>query len=59
MGQTIVAVAQWAAYRDPDNFTRPLEFLPERWMGASGFEKDRQDVFQPFGFGHRDCIARK
>ena len=57
--QTIVAVAQWAAYHSTDHFTKPLEFHPERWLRQAPFEDDNLEMFQPFGVGHRDCIARK
>ncbi|KAK2606432.1 hypothetical protein QQS21_003125 [Conoideocrella luteorostrata] len=58
---TIVAVAQWAAYHSPDHFAKPQEYHPERWLekpANKGFENDCLKVFQPFGVGHRDCIAR-
>ncbi|KAI0024058.1 cytochrome P450 [Xylariomycetidae sp. FL0641] len=49
-----------AAHRDPANFHRPLEFLPERWVKEmpAEFEKDDKAVFKPFSIGPRDCLGK-
>ena len=57
--QTSVAVQQFAACRSPDNFTRPDEFLPERWKGRGEFANDHREVSQPFSIGPRNCIGRQ
>ena len=57
--QTIVSVTQWAAYRSPDNFTLPNEFIPERWLGDPRFENDDKSALQPFHVGPRNCLGRK
>ncbi|GKZ36939.1 hypothetical protein AbraIFM66950_008204 [Aspergillus brasiliensis] len=54
-----VNINHWSVYRSPANFTRPNEFIPERWMGAAEFETDVRDVFQPFSVGPRSCIGKK
>ena len=47
--QTRVAIFHQAAYRSESNFTRPDEFLPQRWLddAPSEFKHDRRDVLQP------------
>jgi hypothetical protein len=44
-GNTIVVVPQYLLQRDARNFSRPLEFLPERWL-----EKDQGLVFEDRAF---------
>jgi cytochrome P450 len=57
-GNTCVAINQYAAFRSPLNFSRPKEFLPERWLGAPEFENDTRKVLQPFSVGPRNCLGR-
>ncbi|KAJ5507005.1 hypothetical protein N7527_009148 [Penicillium freii] len=54
-----VNINQWAAFRSSDNFSRPDEFIPERWLGDERFPKDNLDVCQPFSVGPRNCIGKK
>ncbi|KAI0451348.1 isotrichodermin C-15 hydroxylase [Xylaria acuta] len=58
--QTSVTMNLWAAYRDPINFHRPLEFIPERWVKETPpeFLNDDKTVFKPFSVGPRDCIGK-
>ncbi|OLL25307.1 Isotrichodermin C-15 hydroxylase [Neolecta irregularis DAH-3] len=56
----IVSVAPYAISRDPRYFTKPENFIPERWID-SGFERDQtlgKLVFQPFSLGPRRCLGR-
>ncbi|KAF2492305.1 cytochrome P450 [Lophium mytilinum] len=57
-GGTSVGVPQYPTNYLPSNFTRPGEFLPERWLGAAEFEGDDRDARQPFSFGARNCIGK-
>ncbi|KAJ6012981.1 hypothetical protein N7522_003336 [Penicillium canescens] len=54
-----VGVHQWSAYRSEVNFTRPEEFLPERWLEGESqqFKDDNKAAFQPFAVGPRNCLG--
>ncbi|KAF6814030.1 cytochrome P450 [Colletotrichum sojae] len=54
----LVATWQWAMYHNEHNFSKPLEYHPERFLGDPRFAGDRLDAFQPFSMGHADCIGR-
>ncbi|KAM0277320.1 hypothetical protein ACHAQH_005912 [Verticillium albo-atrum] len=58
-GGTTVSVYSWAATHSPLNWTRPDEFLPERWLDDSGaFSRDAQEASQAFSLGPRGCIGK-
>lgn len=57
--QTIVSVPQFATYRSGRNFAQPDSFIPERWLGAPGFENDNRDAMNPFSTGPRNCMGKK
>jgi cytochrome P450 len=59
-GGTTVSVYSWAATHSPDNFVKPEEFIPERWLPEADaeFSADRKDASQPFSLGPRGCIGR-
>jgi cytochrome P450 len=60
-GGTTVSVYSWAATHSPDNFARPNEFVPERWLeGADGapYAGDRKEASQAFSLGPRGCIGK-
>ncbi|RDL42248.1 uncharacterized protein BP5553_02227 [Venustampulla echinocandica] len=57
-GNAIVAVNQWSANHSTLNFTRPWDFVPERWLGDAEFKDDKGKVVQPFSVGPRNCIGR-
>lgn len=60
---TRVSCAKYIAYRSEYNFSRPHDFVPERWFPAGKgrpeeFENDNpRGVFQPFSYGPRNCIG--
>lgn len=56
---TICMIPQAAMYTHPENFSNPLQFLPERWMGDARFEDDQKHALQPFSVGSRDCVGKK
>ncbi|KAF2183273.1 cytochrome P450 [Zopfia rhizophila CBS 207.26] len=59
-GGTSLQVQQYAANHLPSNFTRPDDFVPERWLAnpPKEFENDDRTARQPFSIGPRNCIGR-
>jgi averantin hydroxylase len=57
-------VPQFATHRSPQNFHRPDDFLPERFLPADDpaysveFANDDRAALQPFALGPRNCIGR-
>ncbi|WQF84543.1 Putative cytochrome P450 [Colletotrichum destructivum] len=59
LGQYVPSGAwHWPTYHDPENFTLPDSFIPERWLNDPRFAGDRRDGFQPFTVGPMNCIGR-
>ncbi|KAL5611271.1 hypothetical protein FOBRF1_007388 [Fusarium oxysporum] len=58
-GNIKLGIWQWALNRDPNNFTDPETFIPERWLGDPRFANDKTDSLQPFSYGPRNCIGKK
>ncbi|KAL2292556.1 hypothetical protein FJTKL_09505 [Diaporthe vaccinii] len=56
---TSIGVWHYAIYRDPNNFSSPDSFIPERRLGDPRFASDKKDAFQPFSYGSRNCIGKK
>jgi cytochrome P450 len=56
---TVVTIPQLATNTLRENFTRPLEYIPERWLGDKEFEGDARHAVQPFSMGTRDCLGKK
>lgn len=60
-GGTDISFSQWSAYRSPLNFSRPNEFIPERWLQSNRTSQstfDKKSTLQPFSFGPRNCIGK-
>ncbi|KAM3067383.1 hypothetical protein ACMFMG_005260 [Clarireedia jacksonii] len=55
---TIVDINMWTVHHDPNSFTLPDSFVPERWLGDERFKNDRLDAVEPFSAGPRNCIGR-
>lgn len=56
-GNTFVSVSPWTLQRDPRNWGRPDEFIPERWIGE-GPEPCNKDAFIPFSIGAYSCVGK-
>ncbi|KAK5997497.1 Cytochrome P450 monooxygenase aclL [Cladobotryum mycophilum] len=57
-GNTIVSVPFLATFWDEKNFSDPLGFHPERFLGDENFANHNTDAFQPFNVGPRRCIGQ-
>ncbi|KAM7261086.1 hypothetical protein ACFE04_026561 [Oxalis oulophora] len=55
--QTKVLINVWAIHRDPRNWDRPEEFIPERFYDNPMEFKGQYGEFSPFGVGRRGCPA--
>ncbi|KAF5867749.1 putative benzoate 4-monooxygenase cytochrome p450 protein [Botrytis fragariae] len=61
---TIIHVYPWATFRNPNNFTDPDSFRPERWLLPTHphydarYAKDNLACVKPFSHGPRDCIGK-
>uniref|UniRef100_A0A7N0T5K8 Cytochrome P450 n=1 Tax=Kalanchoe fedtschenkoi TaxID=63787 RepID=A0A7N0T5K8_KALFE len=53
-GSSIV-INLWAVNRDPTLWERPLEFVPERFVGSGHGYKGLDGKYFPFGMGKRIC----
>jgi cytochrome P450 len=42
--KTVVWIPQLAMYTHSKNFKRPLEYIPERWLGNEEFESDQRGI---------------
>lgn len=56
-GNTLVSVSPWTVQRDPRNWGRPDEFIPERWIGE-GPEPCNKDAWIPFSIGAYSCVGK-
>ncbi|KAG7090507.1 hypothetical protein E1B28_009620 [Marasmius oreades] len=54
---TQVYVPHYSVHRNPENFSRPDEFLPERWLDSES-GAHRIDAFIPFSAGPMNCVGR-
>ncbi|KAJ0752495.1 putative cytochrome P450 [Helianthus annuus] len=52
---TTVYINVWAIQRDPENWTNPLEFKPERFLNQKWDYNGNNFKFLPFGSGRRIC----
>ncbi|KAK2017789.1 cytochrome P450 [Colletotrichum eremochloae] len=53
---TEIYTSAWAVTHDPDNFSDPMSFKPERWLDPDS--KDVKEASQPFSLGPRGCLGR-
>jgi cytochrome P450 len=64
----LIVMSIWSMHRDPDLWSQPDAFVPERWLHASPRHGDAAEMdgqrrlfpgFLPFGDGPRICIGRR
>lgn len=52
----------YSSGRDPQNFTDPLKFTPERWLrgeNATELKVFKPHASMPFAIGARSCVGKK
>lgn len=60
-GGTTVSVHAWSAAHSPRNFSRPDEYVPERWLddeNGGRYAGENRDASQAFSLGPRGCIGK-
>ncbi|KAF5334742.1 hypothetical protein D9758_016895 [Tetrapyrgos nigripes] len=57
---TQVIVPPYSVHRNPNNFSSPTQYLPERWLpgSKSKFPNHRSETFIPFSHGAASCVGR-
>ncbi|XP_072029611.1 cytochrome P450 2J4-like [Amphiura filiformis] len=53
---TLVVSNIWAVHNDPDVWTEPEQFKPERFLDEDGRLRHRKELM-PFSTGHRVCLG--
>lgn len=56
-GDMVVYIPQWQIQHDARNFTRPDDFIPERWSSQPQLIKNRS-AYIPFNIGPGNCPGR-
>ncbi|KAH0443053.1 hypothetical protein CcaCcLH18_01166 [Colletotrichum camelliae] len=54
---TDISVSPWSTVHNPEYFSDPWQFKPERWLDPHC--TDVKDASRPFLLGPRDCLGRK
>ena len=49
----------YSLHRNPDYFSYPDQFLPDRWLPESKFERHDTSAFIPFSLGPANCVGQK
>jgi ecdysteroid 2-hydroxylase len=55
-------ISLFSSGRDPQNFTHPLKFAPERWLRnetEAEFMHFKPHASMPFAIGARSCVGKK
>ncbi|KAF7344408.1 hypothetical protein MSAN_01922000 [Mycena sanguinolenta] len=56
---TSVSTPAYSLHRDPEYFSLPDQFFPQRWLPGSNFEKHDAAAFMPFSIGPANCVGQK
>ncbi|KAF7344421.1 hypothetical protein MSAN_01923300 [Mycena sanguinolenta] len=56
---TSVWTPPYALHRSPEYFSFPDQFLPDRWLPGSNFERHNAAAFMPFSIGPANCVGQK
>jgi cytochrome P450 family 628 len=61
-GFTQLSIHKWTMQRDERNFSRGLEFIPERWIDEEreslGLKNHNIKAYTPFGAGVYSCVGK-
>jgi cytochrome P450 len=57
----VVGIPCYATFRSATNFSRPDEFVPERWLPEQqqNFKGDRKEAYNPFSLGAHGCLGQQ
>jgi cytochrome P450 len=56
---TVVSMSPYSLHRNTDIFPDPLQFNPERWLGATQQVREMKKWFWAFSSGGRMCIGQQ
>ncbi|KAJ6468119.1 high nitrogen upregulated cytochrome P450 monooxygenase 2 [Mycena vitilis] len=56
---TSICMPPYSLHRDPNYFSHPDEFIPDRWLPGSTLEKHDISAFIPFSLGPANCVGQK
>lgn len=56
---TVIWISNAAIHRDENNFEKPDEFMPERFLPGNAGLRHNDRAFMPFADGVRNCIAKR
>ena len=54
---TMVLLNLWMMHHDPDNWTDPEDFKPERFLDENGALAPKPESWLPFSAGRRVCLG--
>ncbi|CAL5867174.1 uncharacterized protein PFLUO_LOCUS1386 [Penicillium psychrofluorescens] len=57
-GSTTVSTGCWLQFTNPESFSHPQVFIPERWLEEGSEETANRAAFNPFGLGQRNCMGQ-
>ncbi|KAF8184050.1 cytochrome P450 [Mycena galopus ATCC 62051] len=56
---TSVSTPTYSLHRNPEYFSLPDQFIPDRWLPDSKLEKHDMSAFIPFSLGPANCVGQK
>ncbi|KAJ6531192.1 cytochrome P450 [Mycena capillaripes] len=55
---TSIYTPPYSLHRNPDYFSQPDQFIPDRWLPDSKLEKHETSAFIPFSLGPANCVGQ-
>ncbi|KAF8205448.1 cytochrome P450 [Mycena galopus ATCC 62051] len=56
---TSITMPPYSLHRNPEYFSYPNQFIPDRWLPESKFERHNTAAFMPFSSGPANCVGQK